>query len=126
MPCADFSNVLRQDWLKDLAIADKKKIVESVQVNKSMPCCHGQIPFGTHTKEIDDVFIQRDVADVTLHCFSHTIPGILWGLSCHKQAPVYDKHSRQVKCVHTYRTGHAHLQFRFPEQNMEFVDVHPI
>lgn len=26
-----FSNVLRQDWLKDLAIADKKKIVESVQ-----------------------------------------------------------------------------------------------
>ena len=51
MPCGDFSNVLRQDWLKDLAIADKKKIVESVQVNKSMPCCHGQKPFGTHTKE---------------------------------------------------------------------------
>ena len=28
----DFSNVLRKDWLKDLAIADKKKIVETVQV----------------------------------------------------------------------------------------------
>ena len=47
------------------------------------------------------------------HSISQIILGILRGLPCDKQAPVYDKHSRQVtrieRVMHTFNFG-------FPEK----------